>query len=389
MNICMLSFETIFSKRGGVETYVHQLSKHFAKAGHKVFVISHSPHSYRNSVNDGVNYLEIPLRTSNMPILRLYSLQMLLFNFKAALVAKRLNKTHHLHIVHAQFCCGFLYGLLSRFLSSTTKFVVTMHGTLVDEQLSRRKKSWSSFLLILMECLSVKCADGIIASSHDTLRNVHYHYKPKHVEATTIYSGVDLERFTVDNTQKTEDPRHDTFNVLYVGRVDTRKRVHLILQAANKLLKKYKNLQFFIVGPGTKQYASYVNNQKSNKSFIFAGTVSEELLTKFYLMSDIFVLPSLYEGFGLVVIEAFAAGKPVIAFNVGSLPELVQNGKNGILLDASTPSNEIANSIETLITNDYLREQMALHAKETAKKFTWTKSCQNTLCFYQRIIQTS
>ena len=254
MNICMLSFETIFSKRGGVETYVHQLSKHFVSKRHRVFVISRSTDSYRSFVVNGVHYIIIPLKTFNIPLL--YSVQMLLFNFKAAIAVKNLNQIYRLDIVHAQFCCGFLYALLRRLSRDSTKFVVTLHGTLIDEQMSHTRKSVSSFLLIIMEYLSVKCADGIIASSHDTLRSVHRHYKIGNIKATVIYSGVELEGFNFKKLDREAKKQwSDTFNVLYVGRTDERKRIHLLVQAAEMLLPKYKNLRFFLVGPDTEHFS--------------------------------------------------------------------------------------------------------------------------------------
>ena len=96
----MLSLETISNKRGGVETYVHQLSKHFASKGHRVFVIFKSTDSGGSSVVNGVNYIGIRLKTSNIPILQLYSLQMLLFNLKAAMAVKKLHHKYGLEIFH-------------------------------------------------------------------------------------------------------------------------------------------------------------------------------------------------------------------------------------------------------------------------------------------------
>lgn len=386
----MLNLETIFSARGGVETYVHQISKRLVNNGHNVFVISRSKNSYRQSVFDGVDYIQIPIKDFNLSILRLYSLQMLLFNFEAAIEIKKLNHVHHFDIVHAQFCSGFLYAILRLITYDKTKFVVTLHGTLVDEQLSRKKKSVSSFILIIMEYLTIKLANGVIASSYDTLRSARRHYGLDNITTEVIYSGVDLERFNLKRPNESlKKNQSRMFNVLYVGRVDERKRINILIHAAELLLSKYNTIRFLLVGPGTEQCFSYLTNKTFKPFFICAGTVSEEILTNYYLMSDVFVLPSIYEGFGLVIVEAFAAGKPVIAFNAGSLPELVKNGETGILLGASESANELASSIENLMLNDALRTKMAYDAKETAKNFTWTKSVNKTITFYETILSSA
>jgi glycosyltransferase involved in cell wall biosynthesis len=404
--------ETIFHKYGGVETYVHQLAKNFANKGHRVFVISMSKNSHTSFTADGINYIMIPIKTINIPHIPKYPLQMLMFNIKAAITAAKLNQTYKLDVVHAQFCCGFFYAILKTFLRDNTKFVVTLHGTLVDEQLahilpiflneSGRKRfkisallkslkiCTSFFPLIIMEYISVKHAEGIIASSHDTLKKATKYYGIEKKKTTVIYSGIDSERFSIEREPnlKQQSPWHNTFNVIYVGRADERKGIKLLIDAASTLTSKHQNVRFFLVGPDTEKYSSHIIEKNLQKFFILAGKVSQETLTKYYLISDIFVLPSLYEGFGLVVLEAFAAGKPVIAFNIASLPELIENGKNGFLVNAFN-SEKFAASIETLIKNHSLLKKMSSHAKETAKRFTWLSTSNRILDFYNYLQKTA
>lgn len=404
----MLTMETIFHKYGGVETYVHQLAKNFASKGHRVFVLSTSKNSYTTFIADGVNYIMIPTKTINIPHLPKYPLQMLIFNIKAAITAAKLNQKYKFDVVHAQFCCGFFYALLKPFLRDNTKFVVTLHGTLVDEQLahilpiflneSGRKrfkisalfkslKICTSFLpLIIMEYISVKRAEGIIASSHDTLKRAIQYYRIKKKKATVIYSGINSERFSIEREPnvKQQSLWPDTFNILYVGRADERKGIQFLIKAASILTLKHQNVRFFLVGPDTEKYSSHLKEKNLQKFFALAGKVPQKTLTKYYLTSDIFVLPSLYEGFGLVVLEAFAAGKPVVAFNIASLPELIENGKNGFLVEAFN-SEKFASFIERLIENNSLLKKMSSTAKETAKKFTWLSASDKTLDFYSRL----
>ncbi|MBT0159186.1 glycosyltransferase family 4 protein [Candidatus Bathyarchaeota archaeon A05DMB-2] len=405
MNICMVTLETIFHKYGGVETYVHQLAKRFANKGHRVFVLSISSKNLQDNFEaDGINYIMVPTKNIKIPKLPLYPIKMLLFNIQAAIAIRKLNQKYKLDIVHAQFCCGFFYAISKIFTPDNAKFMVTLHGTLVDEQLAHIRPIWrnlhhskiaalykslktsaSFFPLIIMEYISVKRAAGIIASSYDTLRNAIKYYKIDPKKATVIYSGINPENLIPEEHQnkKQYTPYSDTFNVLYVGRADERKGISLLLDAAPIVISQNPNVRFFLVGPDTEKYYAQLEKTGLERFFVLAGKVPPATLQQYYQISDIFVLPSLYEGFGLVVLEAFAAGKPVIAFNVASLPELIDNGKNGVLVTAIDPK-ALALSIEMLTKNPSLLK-MRFNARETAKRFTWESTCYKTLSFYNKV----
>jgi glycosyltransferase involved in cell wall biosynthesis len=404
--------ETIFHKYGGVETYVDQLSRLFANEGHRVFIVSMSKNSSASFRAGGVTYFTIPIDAVTIPFLPKYPVQMLLFNIKSAATVRELNRRYKFDIVHAQFCCGFFYAILKSFWRDDAKFVVTLHGTLVDEQLAhilplflnelgKKRFEFSAlakslkvfvgfFPLILMEYISVKLAQGIIASSYDTLRNAKRFYRIKRTKATVIYSGINLASFSDEKKQAVQQKNllHSTFNILYVGRADERKGISLLIEAASVLISRHKNVRFFLVGSGTEEYYPQLKRKGIEQFFAIAGKVSPETLSSYYLISDIFVLPSLYEGFGLVALEAFAAGKPVVAFNVASLPEIIKSGYNGILVDAFDPE-KFASSIEVLMKDDSRLRRMSLNAKETAEKFTWQTTSDKTIDFYKQIMETS
>lgn len=417
MNICILSIGTILYQAGGVEVYVHELAKRFASDEHKIFVICSSIGSdghtgfIQITKVDGVNYIIVPIPKIRIPFIGSYVLQMILFGIKSFSIIRKLDEKYKFDIVHSQFCCGFWYALMKALWRKNIKFIVTLHGTLVDEQIAKVRSLYifskyphlnvkrfialfqnltRSLSLSFMEYLSVKFADGIIASSYNTLTNAIKYYSIRGKKCRVVYSGADLQKFKqlAINKQRANEAKSNHFTILFVGRADDPiKGINFLIQAASKLVIKYQSLRFILVGPETDKLYNELVNLGLKEYFILAGKVPylSEALLDYYWKSDIFILSSLYEGFGLVVIEAFAARKPVIAFGVGSLFELIQNGVNGFIVKPFDV-NALVHSIEILIKNPRLKEVMGIQAEKTSSKFNWSSTASKTINFYKEIL---
>jgi len=109
-------------------------------------------------------------------------------------------------------------------------------------------------------------------------------------------------------------------------------------------------------------------------------------LWEYYAASDIFVFPTIYEPFGLVIVEAMASGLPVITSRVAGAAALIIDGVNGLLLRASSDVNGLAAKIELLLSNAELRKTMGERARETAEKFSWDQVAQKTLEVYNTVL---
>ena len=118
---------------------------------------------------------------------------------------------------------------------------------------------------------------------------------------------------------------------------------------------------------------------------IFTGHVKD--LNEHYNLADIFVFPTKYEGFGIPVVEAMAAGLPVVPTNTAAGEDAVEPGKNGLLIDDPTSVMEIAEKMSILIEDENLRKQMGRNARRTAKKFTWDETAKKTLEVYEEILK--
>ena len=117
---------------------------------------------------------------------------------------------------------------------------------------------------------------------------------------------------------------------------------------------------------------------------IFTGYVPEEELPLVYNAADLFVYPSLYEGFGLPILEAMACGVPVITSNLSSMPEVA--GDAGILVDPNDV-NALADAMTRVLTDRVLRATLAAKGLARARSFSWERMAQETLAVYARVAQ--
>ena len=119
---------------------------------------------------------------------------------------------------------------------------------------------------------------------------------------------------------------------------------------------------------------------------IFAGFVPE--IKDYYAASDIFVFPTRYEPFGLVITEAMASGLPVITSEIAGAAEIMTDGRDAILLKDPTDSSEIAEAIRTLVDDDKLRASMGANARRTAEKYSWDEVARKTMEVYEEVAES-
>jgi D-inositol-3-phosphate glycosyltransferase len=169
--------------------------------------------------------------------------------------------------------------------------------------------------------------------------------------------------------------------VMYAGRFDQRKGIETLVRAIAKAeVKRHKNLKLMLVGgytPGEKdglekeRIAHIAQELGIDDITIFAGKVRHEDLAYYYAAADVCVVPSHYEPFGLVAIEAMASRTPVIASDVGGLKFSVTDKKTGLLV-APQDENEFAQAIDSVLSNPQWREQLGKNARKRVKsKFSW------------------
>ncbi|GIU70307.1 MAG: LPS biosynthesis protein [Candidatus Woesearchaeota archaeon] len=144
------------------------------------------------------------------------------------------------------------------------------------------------------------------------------------------------------------------YNILYVGRYSKHKNLERLIHIFDNLNKKIKKINLLIIGSGNKKEEKYlldlISNTKNNNIKLIGNVNKEDLITA-YDISDIFVLPSSYEAFGIVLIEAMSRKCAVIASNVGGIPHILGYGKYGLLINTT---EDISKNIKRLLKNKTL-----------------------------------
>jgi len=168
--------------------------------------------------------------------------------------------------------------------------------------------------------------------------------------------------------------------ILYIGRLNRRKNLHILIDAFNRIKKDGRYEQQLVI-VGRRDYLpaadmEMISSSPFYRDIVFTGYLPDEHLPLAYGRADVFVYPSLFEGFGLPCLEAMACGCPVVTSNTTSLPEVV--GDAGILIDPLN-AGEIAAAMVAVLSDPARRAAMAAKGLERAKLFTWRHTATKML----------
>ncbi|MHB1393069.1 MAG: glycosyltransferase family 4 protein [Clostridia bacterium] len=239
---------------------------------------------------------------------------------------------------------------------------------------------------------SVKRADIVVTISENSKQEIIEYLGVQEEKIRIVSPGVDLEvyscKYGVEELTRIKDKYKlpDKY-ALYLGTLEPRKSIDSIIEgyAQYKLLNKDTNLKLVIAGKKGWMYDSIFESLIANKlveDVIFTGYVEEEDKPFIYKLSSMFIFPSLYEGFGMPVLEAMAAGVPVITSNSSSLPEVV--GDAGLLVEPKD-IQAIADYIGRLDNDSDLRNELITRGLERSKLFTWEKSARRLIQIYKEL----
>jgi len=229
----------------------------------------------------------------------------------------------------------------------------------------------------------------VIAVSHSVKREIEQFYGTPEDDIVVIPNGVDLAEFTPDNKKVYRGEIRARYKIsatdfvfLFIGNFFKRKGLRFVLEAFSKIAKK--NFKLLIVGHDNinlSRFMRLVNDLRIGENVIFTGGTS--LINQFYAAGDAFVFPSVYEPFGLVIIEAMASGLPVITAQSVGAAEIIENGVNGILVEKSYDVETLAQKMLEIEKNSALRNTITINARQTAQKYSWDLIAQRTLELYQ------
>ena len=230
-------------------------------------------------------------------------------------------------------------------------------------------------------------ADGVIAVSEAVRQDIIKRYSYASNKVTVIYNGIDETKFYRPlSVSKMHDAR-SPWQIGGAGRLVPQKGFDILIKALAKLPAEIKwRCQIAGAGPLQDEFASLIKNLNLEHKVSLIGVHSD--LRSFFSRLDIFVIPSCWEGLGLVALEAGAAGVPVIASATGGLQEIIQHRYSGFLVDNLQPET-LAQALEYIFIGDGAQE-LSIWAKnwqkEVMSRFTITQTACHYEEYYERII---
>jgi glycosyltransferase involved in cell wall biosynthesis len=281
----------------------------------------------------------------------------------------RIFREERPHIVHTHTSKAGLLGRWAARLAGVPVIIHTPHGHVFWGYFNR----WKTAVYIFLERLTATITDRIITLTGQEKKDHLRHHVTHENKFTVIHSGVDLCRFSNVQAHGTEMKNklgipERTFVVGTVGRLTHIKGHKYLIEAARKILLTRPDMTFIFLGDG--ELMNDLKSQAASSGIYdkvrFLGWREDvaEVMSTF----DLFVLPSLNEGMGKVLVEAMAMGKPIIASHVGGISDLIKNEENGLLVPPED-AEAIARSILILHSSPMKRKEMGEKGKAIAVEY--------------------
>lgn len=268
-------------------------------------------------------------------------------------------------------------------------FVLTIHG------FYQPSRSVMAFLMnniydkSLGE-LTLKTATRVIAPSRFMAREcMKKGVDPRKV--SVIPNGIDLEEFrNMPNPQKFKERYglEQSRVILSIGRLSKTKGFQHLIRATPKIIRAIPKAKIVIVGPDIgygHELRKLAKEFNIEKHIIFTGALTRYALKEALAAADIFACPSTYEPFGIVILEAMAAGKPIVASRTGGMLDMINDGETGLLVK-NRDANQFAQAIIKLLKHEKLAETLSKNSKSDVENYSWRMVAEKTKSTYEKIL---
>jgi len=387
LSVMMLSWEYPPRVIGGISPHVYFLSKYLAKQDVKVYVVTCDfPGAPAHEVIDDVEVYRIDSYKSPSPD---FTTWVYLMNMNMQKEASTLMKTlsDKVDVIHAHdwLVANAGIGLKHVFRKP---LLVTMHSTemgrrdglhTTTEKMIHETEAWLTYEAWKVIC----CSDYMIS-------HVRYVFGLPNDKLVMVPNGVDTNSY--DNNDVNQAFR-SSFSlpeekiVLYVGRLVYEKGIHILINAVPKILSKV-NAKFIIVGSGymKEQLLNIVRSMGLEHKVLFQGFLDDATLLKLQSVADVSVVPSLFEPFGIVALEAMAAKSPVVASDTGGLSEIIQHDLTGVKVYPNNPDS-LAWGINKILLDEGYARYISENAYRTVReKYDWVKIAHDTKRIYESVL---
>jgi len=401
LHLCFFSQEYPPGAVGGIGRFTRELAVGLAELGQHVHVLTRGEDHHRVDLEDGVwvhrivpEYRDLPT-TPNVP--------RSIWEYSASLNEELLRIHRHRPVDLVELPLWDSEGIAA-ILDGAVPTVVSLHTPLpaalaISPQWTADAQHHERYIrpLLALEPFCLDRCDFIRANSDAVIEEVE---RGHGIRLDRAKLGVVPHGFGAPVAPGNHRPESDrTVEVLFVGRLERRKGIDLLLDAVPVLLASSAAVRFTIVGddsiPGPHGRGYRQEFETSHPDLVkrgavrFLGKVSDERLDQCYAECDIFVAPSRYESFGLILVEAMRHGKAVVACDIGGMREVVTNDETGLLVRPED-TEALAAAIGALAANKELRTRLGQRALETyMTTFTRAATAERALRFYRDILGRS
>jgi len=357
---------------GGVTEHVFHLDRCFRALGHEVKIIAPCDETQKDLQDNVIriegSIVELPFSGSVSRVTlspRIYR------------PVKRLLQAEQFDVIHLHEPLMPVLPLIVLRHSKTIN-VGTFHAYRESRHLAM--ETMQPFLQPFMNKLDAKIC--VSEASRDLIGR----YFPG--EYTIIPNGIDVQQFGDPRVPLLDRFNDGRPNILFVGRLEKRKGFRYLLEAYTRIVQEVPNVRLIVAGAYEKEdkepFVRYAYEHHLT-SVRFVGRVSTEELPSYYRTCDVFCAPSTgFESFGIVLLEAMAAGKPIVATNIAGYRSVLEDGQEGLLVE---PENEtsLAEAIVRLLRNPVLRHQMGEQGRRKAARYDWPIVARQVLQVYQTL----
>ena len=394
-SVCFVSPE-YWPLSGGTGAYVYYLSNELLKNGYRIYVVTGSNQTVDVTVNEQLKvfFLKIP-RT---PIVKSFLL--------AANSYRKLNNERpniDVDITHVNLPLTPNFAVPPNFGKAT---ICTVHSTWKGEAEAIRGEPFSrlnanekfmvslNWFLRIFEEKMLERAKKIIAVSHFTKKELTEYYQIPESKIRVIHNGVDIKKF-----QPAQDKRKikselgfnpDDLLILSVGRLYARKGLFTLIDSMPPIMKRFKNAKFVVSGKGQSdemhKLIAHAEKVGVKDNLIFTGYYPDKKLPRLYQAADVFAFSTFYEHHPFAVLEALASGLPVVTTWVGGIPETIESGKNGFLVE---PFNvkQFSDRILFLLEHPAEAAEMGQQARKTiVDQYDWRIVVKDAMEVYDEVL---
>jgi glycosyltransferase involved in cell wall biosynthesis len=389
LSVMMLSWEFPPRVIGGISPHIYNLSRSLAKTGVKVNVVTCDfPGAPQHETTNGVEVYRIDSYKNPAPDFAtwVYLMNLNMQKEAAALVRSLGGKIDIFH-AHDWLVATAGIGLKHVF---RRPFFATMHSTEIGrrngihtdyERMIHETEAWLTYEAWKVIC----CSDYMIS-------HVRWAFGLPPDKLVMVPNGVNFEAYTRKENENVSQFRSrfalpQEKIVLFVGRLVHEKGAQVLVSAIPKVLERI-NAKFVFVGNGymKDQLSDLVRGMGIAHKVMFTGFVDNETLRKLQKCADVSVVPSLFEPFGIVALEAMAAGSPVVVSDTGGLSEIVNHEVDGVKVFTGNPDSLSWGIIRVLMDEAFANRLKTNAHRKVQEKYDWDTIAQQTKTVYESVL---